>query len=342
MTRRRIARWARESALSVGAVVGLLCIIVTLAAVVWDVKPLMFRSGSMSPAIQTGDLAIAHTVDASRLSTGDIVSVVNQSGARVTHRLVASKGSGEVRTLSLQGDANTTPDAEQYVTSRADLVLFRVPKAGYVVNAASSRVGLFVLGLFVAAMLALVFKRSPGGPQGGAPAQGRRRATRTDQKRSDPARSLVLRVAALCAAWVLTCVGSANAAAWTDAVPISGTSLAAYTLPKPHLSAGSCVVTGNSLTGLTATITWPTPASPYSLTHTALLVESNTPLPVTTSGNDKTTKVTSGLLGSLLGQTVTVRLLAGLTSVPSWLSIGAEQKLFVGLLGLSLECATFS
>ncbi len=157
MTMKGIGRSAREVFLTFGALLGVLCIVATIAGVAFGVKPLVFRSGSMSPAIHTGDLAVSRTVDANTLKTGDIVSVVNSEGNRVTHRVVNIASQGRARQLTLRGDANKTADSEVYTVTRAERVLFDIPKAGYVVNAAASPIGVFALGAFVTAMLLLAF-----------------------------------------------------------------------------------------------------------------------------------------------------------------------------------------
>ncbi len=65
----------KEIALNVAAVAGLICIIATLASLIFGIKPLVFRSGSMEPAISTGALALAKTVPATELAVGDVISV---------------------------------------------------------------------------------------------------------------------------------------------------------------------------------------------------------------------------------------------------------------------------
>ena len=65
----------RESALNIGALLGVICFVFAVCAVFFGITPLIFRSGSMSPAIDTGSLALARTVPASSLTVGDIVSI---------------------------------------------------------------------------------------------------------------------------------------------------------------------------------------------------------------------------------------------------------------------------
>ena len=140
-------RWARQGLLTVGAVLGVVCILMTLGAALFGLRPLVFESGSMSPTIETGDLAISRSVDASSLEKGDIVSVPTGTGSRVTHRVVSVEQVGSDAMLRLRGDANTATDATHYRVSHADRVLFHVPRLGYVVGWLSGPTGLFLLGL---------------------------------------------------------------------------------------------------------------------------------------------------------------------------------------------------
>ncbi len=80
----------------------------------------VFRSGSMSPEITTGSLASARTVPATDLSVGDIVSVVNGQGTRITHRVYQlDQQAGNSFTVTRKGDANAKPDVEPYFVTRS-------------------------------------------------------------------------------------------------------------------------------------------------------------------------------------------------------------------------------
>lgn len=166
--RRRSGGW-REALLTTGAVLGVVCILMALGSAVFGLTPLVFRSGSMSPAIGTGALAVAKDVPAASISTGDIVSVTNQQGVRITHRVQSIDAVDDRAVLTLKGDANAAPDAETYAVTSVDRVIFSVPKLGYVISSLSGPVGIFAGGVFVAGLVFLAF-----GPQAAAP--GSRRA----------------------------------------------------------------------------------------------------------------------------------------------------------------------
>ncbi|WP_269302396.1 signal peptidase I [Aeromicrobium sp. HA] len=157
-------RTLRETILWIGAGLGTLCLAWTAAMLAFGLTPLVFTSGSMSPAIEAGDLAFATTVPADELAEGDVVSVIDDRGVRITHRVTGidpQDDGGAV--LQLQGDANASPDEQAYNVDEVERVSFSVPKAGYVINAVNSPFGMFVIGLLVAAILVIAFRRDGGG-----------------------------------------------------------------------------------------------------------------------------------------------------------------------------------
>ena len=147
-------RWARELDLTAGAVAGLMCIIAAVGALAFGITPVVFRSGSMSPTISTGALALARSVPAAEIGTGDIISVVDADGTRLTHRVVAIDSvTGNTATLRLQGDANAQPDPQPYAVAEADRVLLHVNRLGYVVAWLSSPAALVAAGLLAAVLI---------------------------------------------------------------------------------------------------------------------------------------------------------------------------------------------
>jgi signal peptidase I len=143
--------------LTVGAILGTLCLLVALAGALLGAKPLLFRSGSMSPAIPTGSLGISLPVSAAEIRAGDVISVENTTGVRITHRVVSTETSGSTATVVLKGDANTIADSGPYVVSTADRLVLAVPVLGYVVAWLSSPAAMFVGGLFTAFLLYFAF-----------------------------------------------------------------------------------------------------------------------------------------------------------------------------------------
>jgi signal peptidase I len=272
---RRILRVGREVGLTLGALAGVLCMLMAVLAVAFDVHPVVFRSGSMSPAIDTGALAISRTVDAADMKVGDVVTVRTSKNIRVTHRIQAITRNGDQATLILRGDANTVPDEESYVVRSADRVLFDVPKAGHVVNAVTGQVGVFAAGLLVGLLMVTVFSRRPRDddkndveptelvplwdelvdPMPAPPAKRRK-------DRGGRRKPIVL-VTVLVAGVSLAAVVATTSAYFTDSATVtSGTFTMKNTpTPPPVTPDITACVPANGETGYTLTWTWPTAAN---------------------------------------------------------------------------------
>jgi signal peptidase I len=238
---------AGDLALSVGALVGALCLVLTLGGLLFGVRPVIFQSGSMSPAIPAGGLALAKEAPAKDLRVGDIVTV-RVGDTRVSHRIVDVAHHEPTATLQLRGDANNAPDEQTYEVVSAPRVLVSVPVAGSVLAWLSRSPGIFVVAGYAAIFLALVLRRAtaPGGPRhsrdgrlddggdGDGDGDGDGAVRRDDdvsrKHRPRRARRVVLAMA-LSAAAVAT-----SAPAWasfTDSVPVSGSTVATGTVPAP-------------------------------------------------------------------------------------------------------------
>ena len=221
MTGRRVER----TVLALGAVLGSLCLVMALGALAFDLRPLVFRSGSMAPTIETGDLALAQEVPASELRVGDVVSVRTASGSRVTHRIMTVTQRDDHATLALKGDANGTTDLEPYDVESADRVMFSVPNGGYVVAWLAGPLGLFLLGGYAVWLLMRVARPRP--------------------RLSEAGRAGLPLLATVAVLGVVGAVGAQGAApwtlaTWTDAVGVSGTTLTAYTVPAaPTFTCGA-------------------------------------------------------------------------------------------------------
>lgn len=123
----------RRTALILAAVVGAVVGFTVLASLIFGVKALVFQSGSMSPTIETGALALAHSVPAADIRLGDVIGVEDAGGTRITHRVVGIDfSSGDAREVRLRGDANQQADLEPYAITAADRVFFHVNGLGYV------------------------------------------------------------------------------------------------------------------------------------------------------------------------------------------------------------------
>jgi len=152
----RPLRRLADLTLTLAAVAGALSLLAALVFAAVGIKPLVFTSGSMSPQIPTGSLALARAVPVHELAVGDVVSVLDAAGTRVTHRVAAIEDGG----LVLKGDANLTVDADPYDVDAADRVLVSVPYAGRVLAAVTGDTGrALLLGLGAVVVIALLVPR---------------------------------------------------------------------------------------------------------------------------------------------------------------------------------------
>lgn len=161
----RIVRLAKECAVTVTAVFGALCITGLIASTFFGVTTLVFRSGSMAPAIHTGALALAQEVPAADIRVGDIVSAVNARGTRITHRVVTieSRG-GDTYAMTMRGDANTVADPTDYVVSRVDRIIWHIDGLGYAAQWVQKPGVMFGGGILAGALLvSSIVRRRPSG-----------------------------------------------------------------------------------------------------------------------------------------------------------------------------------
>lgn len=116
------------------------------------------QSGSMEPAIKTGDLIITKTVKKPyELKVGDVVSYVgyeNKDLIIITHRITSVVGEGGAVSYVTKGDNNPTVDEVEVtpssIVSKYDGI--RIPVLGTIFSFLSGRVGFFiciVLPLFI-------------------------------------------------------------------------------------------------------------------------------------------------------------------------------------------------
>ncbi|UOQ87599.1 hypothetical protein MUN74_09720 [Agromyces endophyticus] len=180
-TRSIVAR-AGDVLLTLAAVAGALCLVLVVAAGVFQVGIVLFRTGSMGPTIPAGSAALVREVPASSLAIGDVVTVDRPGRLPVTHRIVAiDDGSGpELRRLTLRGDANPVDDPAPYDVATARIVLFSVPGAAPVIAAFGDPL---VLGsLTVGATALVVWAFWPRRPRTARPPRGRTGADAPQQR----------------------------------------------------------------------------------------------------------------------------------------------------------------
>lgn len=152
-SRRSFAGTAGEALLWVAAAAGVLCIALVILAFAANITLIMFRTGSMSPTIPAGSVAVVQERSAASVSVGDVVTVDRPGELPVTHRVtsIADGASDGARTITMRGDANDVDDPAPYEVSTVRIVLFSVPGIAPVVAGMGNPVVLG--GITVAAAL---------------------------------------------------------------------------------------------------------------------------------------------------------------------------------------------
>lgn len=335
----RSLRIAREAALTIGAIAGVACVLLALLPI-FGVRPLVVTSGSMEPEISTGALTFARSVDATDLRVGDVVSVREESGARVTHRIESVHADDGLVRLTLRGDANEAADAQAYEISRADRVLFSVDGLGYALDWLRSSAGLVVAGAISVGLLWLAFRD-------GAQPERRRRS------RGAVAGATALAIVAVAGASAYGLgVAEPTRAAWTDKATARTGQFGATTV-LPPASRPVCTNKGGLL-GLLgyAELTWAHRDAAYSYAYTITRVSTGQivatgTVPATgavgsTVVLDVETRLLSGVVLANTQFDVTVR--SALTGSSGWQSAGSwttrVESFDILLLGLSMRCGS--
>jgi signal peptidase I len=112
-----------------------LLIIVAIAALI-GVRFRVERTGSMAPAIKSGDLLAMKSVSVQTVHRGQVIGVRDPQGAVIVHRVLdIGQGKHHSYEVVTRGDAN--PTSEHWSISAGKpvaLVVGRLPYAGEVVN----------------------------------------------------------------------------------------------------------------------------------------------------------------------------------------------------------------
>ncbi|WP_460795039.1 signal peptidase I [Microbacterium sp. GXF0217] len=126
---RLLGRALRETALTLAALGGVVCIVLAVLAFSGGYTLIMFKTGSMSPTIPAGSVALVQRVPASDLVVGDVVTVDRPNALPVTHRItgVAEGSFVDERIITLKGDANESEDPAPYAVTEVRIVRASVP-----------------------------------------------------------------------------------------------------------------------------------------------------------------------------------------------------------------------
>lgn len=132
---RTVGRGVREALLTLAALGGVVCIVLVIMAYTGGYSLIMFKTGSMSPTIPAGSVALVQKIPASDVVVGDVVTVDRPDALPITHRVIAVEATGDAdaRTIRMRGDANDVEDPDPYVVEEVRIVRGSLPGLAYVV-----------------------------------------------------------------------------------------------------------------------------------------------------------------------------------------------------------------
>jgi signal peptidase I len=341
-TRTGVLHWVWQCALTAGALLGLASIALALATMFLGIQPLVFRSGSMEPAIRTGALALAREVPADLVRDGDVVSVRNDRGNRVTHRVVSITAIDSVpggRQLTLKGDSNETVDQDVHLVTSVDRVIADVPYLGYVAAWISGPGGMFIAGLAIAGLIAYVMRRRTGVP----PTAGRRKVVGTGTG------TAAVVVGLTCAAFVGGEAPQDTLAAWNDTSTVTANTFQAHSVQRPsQLTCANGALTSGYATSVTIGITHTRLNYDYVLrVINSAGVQAGADILVSGTGAVGDTLSSTIARGSLNGgsaTTATIRVYSRLNTATTWESASrAQWKIDISSAsGRSVRCGGFT
>lgn len=147
-----------NSLLTIAAIGGVLCILFVLLAVFFHVTLIMFKTGSMSPTIPAGSLAVVREIPADTVRVGDVVTIDRTDALPITHRVTsATPQGGGLVSITMRGDANPSDDPAPYLVSSVRIVLFSVPQLAYAVVAVSNPIVLGAITVGAAGVVTWAF-----------------------------------------------------------------------------------------------------------------------------------------------------------------------------------------
>ncbi|HEX9890834.1 MAG TPA: signal peptidase I [Actinomycetota bacterium] len=132
----RARRWFDHAALV--AVGGAILLLVAMASgLTAGFRPLVVRSGSMEPAIHTGDVVLSRVTSPQEIEVGDVVTFRDptRDDALITHRVIGMEREGGSFAFVTRGDANTGIERWNVAAGgTVGRVSLRIPRLGYVAS----------------------------------------------------------------------------------------------------------------------------------------------------------------------------------------------------------------
>jgi signal peptidase I len=127
------------------------------------------RSGSMTPAIETGDVVVTAPISPLAARTGDVVTFVDPEGTGklFSHRVQSVRAVGGEVAFVTRGDANTSTERWRVPADGSiGRVAYRIPKVGYAlsyIDSAPARLALIAIPalLLLWTALARIWRPAP-------------------------------------------------------------------------------------------------------------------------------------------------------------------------------------
>ncbi len=160
---KRLLRWLVMGTLWVALGAGAGLALAVAGPYVFGGRSFTVMSGSMHPAIDTGDVVIDEKIAPRDARVGDIVTFPDpeRGGKLVTHRLRSLHREGSSMSAVTKGDANTGVEHWRVPASgQIGRVIYRVPKLGYAMSYIRRPYGRIVLmGIAIAVIAAIALAR---------------------------------------------------------------------------------------------------------------------------------------------------------------------------------------
>lgn len=132
---RAVGRGLRETLLTLAALGGAICIVLVILAYTGGYSLIMFKTGSMSPTIPAGSVALVQRMPASEIVIGDVTTVDRLGELPITHRVtsVLDGTTAAQRVITMKGDANEAEDPAPYTVEEVRIVRGSVPHLANVI-----------------------------------------------------------------------------------------------------------------------------------------------------------------------------------------------------------------
>jgi signal peptidase len=131
------AEGVKEEAKGRSSMIGWVITAVVAVIILWfstglmGIRPVVIVSGSMTPAIDVGDIVFVREISINDIKKDDVIEYMLGNTPYV-HRVIDIQQEGDATVLIVQGDANSSPDPEPVSAEQIKgKVQFRLPKVGW-------------------------------------------------------------------------------------------------------------------------------------------------------------------------------------------------------------------